>query len=292
MPTLHENAQALLRKLTANPNASFHPGQFEAIEALVTDRRRALVVQRTGWGKSAVYFISALLMRAQGSGVALIISPLLSLMRDQVQAAERAGVRAAMVNSANVTEWEAIRARLDANDLDVLLIGPERLNNPAFREEWMPYLQPQLGLLVVDEAHCISDWGHDFRPDYRRIGALIRELDTNVPVLATTATANERVSRDIAEQLAAGANPEDVVVLRGSLTRDSLRLGVLQLPCKPPGTRFLRTPEKPIPMNAAKPKKPSKPTGLRLLLPRVPSVWDSINPIWGLWCILGRLLRR
>ena len=230
MPTLHENAQALLRKLTANPNASFHPGQFEAIEALVTDRRRALVVQRTGWGKSAVYFISALLMRAQGAGVALIISPLLSLMRDQVQAAERAGVRAAMVNSANVTEWEAIRARLDANDLDVLLIGPERLNNPAFREEWMPYLQPRLGLLVVDEAHCISDWGHDFRPDYRRIGALIRELDTNVPVLATTATANERVSHDIAEQLAAGANPEDVVVLRGSLTRDSLRLGVLQLP--------------------------------------------------------------
>ena len=230
MPTLHENAQALLRKLTANPNASFHPGQFEAIEALVTDRRRTLVVQRTGWGKSAVYFISALLMRAQGSGVALIISPLLSLMRDQVQAAERAGVRAAMVNSANVTEWEAIRARLDANDLDVLLIGPERLNNPAFREEWMPYLQPRLGLLVVDEAHCISDWGHDFRPDYRRIGALIRELDTNVPVLATTATANERVSRDIAEQLAAGASPEDVVVLRGSLTRDSLRLGVLQLP--------------------------------------------------------------
>ena len=230
MPTLHENAQVLLRKLTANPNASFHPGQFEAIEALVTNRRRTLVVQRTGWGKSAVYFISALLMRAQGSGVALIISPLLSLMRDQVQAAERAGVRAAMVNSANVTEWEAIRARLDANDLDVLLIGPERLNNPAFREEWMPYLQPRLGLLVVDEAHCISDWGHDFRPDYRRIGALIRELDTNVPVLATTATANERVSRDIAEQLAAGANPEDVVVLRGSLTRDSLRLGVLQLP--------------------------------------------------------------
>ena len=159
MPTLHENAQVLLRKLTANPNASFHPGQFEAIEALVTNRRRTLVVQRTGWGKSAVYFISALLMRAQGSGVALIISPLLSLMRDQVQAAERAGVRAAMVNSANVTEWEAIRARLDANDLDVLLIGPERLNNPAFREEWMPYLQPRLGLLVVDEAHCISDWG-------------------------------------------------------------------------------------------------------------------------------------
>lgn len=230
MPTLHENAQVLLRKLTANPNASFHPGQFEAIEALVTDRRRTLVVQRTGWGKSAVYFISALLMRAQGSGVVLIISPLLSLMRDQVQAAERAGVRAAMVNSANVTEWEAIRARLDANELDVLLIGPERLNNPAFREEWMPYLQPRLGLLVVDEAHCISDWGHDFRPDYRRIGALIRELDTNVPVLATTATANERVSRDIAEQLAAGASPEDVVVLRGSLTRDSLRLGVLQLP--------------------------------------------------------------
>ena len=192
----------------------------------------------------------------------------------------------------------------------------------------MPYLQPRLGLLVVDEAHCISDWGHDFRPDYRRIGALIRELDTNVPVLATTATANERVSRDIAEQLAAGASPEDVVVLRGSLTRDSLRLGVLQLPDEAqrlgwlveyldtlPGSgiiytltvsaaedtaRLLQTAGhkvlaytgKPIPMNAAKPKKPSKPTGLRRLLPRVPSVWDSTNPIWGLWCILGRLLQR
>ena len=227
--SLRDEARELLRRLTGAPEADFHDGQYEAIHALVANRARTLVVQRTGWGKSAVYFISSLLLRARGTGPALIISPLLSLMRDQVAAASRAGVRAAMVNSANVTEWDRIREQVEADELDVLLVGPERLNNPAFREQWLPFLTPRLGLLVIDEAHCISDWGHDFRPDYRRIGALISSLPAGVPVLATTATANDRVSHDIAEQLSA-ATTAPVHVIRGPLSRTSLRLGVLALP--------------------------------------------------------------
>ena len=147
---LPTRARTLLAALTNNPHAAFHTGQYQAIEALVAHRRRVLVVQRTGWGKSAVYFIAALLLREQGAGPALIISPLLALMRDQVAAAERAGVRAAMLNSSNVTDWDDIRARLESDQIDVLLISPERLNNPAFRDEWLPQLAPRLGLLVVD----------------------------------------------------------------------------------------------------------------------------------------------
>lgn len=226
---LYTRARHLLTQLTGNPAADFHPGQFEAIQALVEHRRRALVIQRTGWGKSAVYFLSALLLRHQGAGPALIVSPLLALMRDQVAAATRAGVRAEMVNSTNVTEWDRIQERLATGDIDVLLIGPERLNNPDFRENWLPTLINTCGLLVIDEAHCISDWGHDFRPDYRRIRTLLTNLPTGVPVLATTATANERVITDITEQLGTGGGAGDVFLLRGPLSRDSLRLGVLTL---------------------------------------------------------------
>lgn len=229
---LRSEARQLLTQLTGAASADFHPGQFEAIEALVEHRRRALVIQRTGWGKSAVYFLSALLLRRRGSGPALIVSPLLALMRDQVEAAARAGVRAAMVNSSNVTEWEAVRAQLAAGEVDVLLVGPERLNNPAFRTDWLPDLVRNLGLLVIDEAHCISDWGHDFRPDYRRIRDLIAALPAGVPVLATTATANGRVVQDVVEQLGTGGQGAggEVFLLRGPLSRESLRLGVLKLP--------------------------------------------------------------
>ena len=224
---LRAEALEILRALTGRADAEFHPGQFEAIEALVADHRRALVVQRTGWGKSAVYFIAALLQRRAGAGPALIVSPLLALMRDQVAAAERAGVRAAAINSANVTEWSEIEARLDADTVDVLFVSPERLVNPRFREQQLPTLVARCGLLVIDEAHCISDWGHDFRPDYRRIRDLIAELPEGVPVLATTATANARVVADVAEQMAAGGH--DVFTLRGALARQSLRLGVLDV---------------------------------------------------------------
>lgn len=224
---LRDEALAVLRDLTGRADAEFHDGQHEAIEALVSEHRRALVVQRTGWGKSAVYFISALLQRRAGSGPALIVSPLLALMRDQVAAAERAGVRAAAINSANVTEWRDIEALLNANALDVLFVSPERLVNPRFRAEQLPRLVASCGLLVIDEAHCISDWGHDFRPDYRRIRDLIAELPTGVPVLATTATANARVVADVEEQMAAGGH--EVFTLRGALARDSLRLGVLDV---------------------------------------------------------------
>src|SRR3954451_4194941 len=160
--------------------------QWAAIEALAVDRRRSLVVQRTGWGKSAGYFVGTLLLRAQASGPTVIVSPLLALMRNQIAAASRAGIRAVTINSTNVEEWTATYADVSRGDVDVLLLSPERLNNPDFRDNVMPALAAACGLLVVDEAHCISDWGHDFRPDYRRIRDLLTTLPERTPVLATT----------------------------------------------------------------------------------------------------------
>ncbi|KQW06726.1 recombinase RecQ [Leifsonia sp. Root4] len=227
-------ALAALRALVGRQDADFHDGQFEAIEALVAQRRRALVVQRTGWGKSAVYFVATKLLRDAGAGPTILVSPLLALMRDQVAAAARAGVRAVSINSSNAHEWGSVLEQLRADEVDVLLVSPERLNNPRFRDEQLPALINRVGLLVVDEAHCISDWGHDFRPDYRRLRELIAEMPSGVPVLATTATANSRVVTDVAEQLAAAAaqhgDTEPVLTIRGPLARTSLRLGVLRLP--------------------------------------------------------------
>lgn len=224
--SLHDDATAVLRQLVGRDDVTFRDGQLEAIEALVGGGRRVLVVQRTGWGKSAVYFVASRLQRAKGAGPALIVSPLLALMRDQIAAAERADVRAVSMNSANAQEWDEVRGRLARDEVDVLLVSPERLNNPRFRAEQLPDLTRRCGLLVVDEAHCVSDWGHDFRPDYRRIKDLLGELPAGTPVLATTATANERVVHDVAEQLAAGTEGE-VLTVRGPLARDSLRLAVL-----------------------------------------------------------------
>ncbi|MBM7506031.1 RecQ family ATP-dependent DNA helicase [Agromyces aurantiacus] len=223
-------ALAALRELVGRDDAKFHDGQYEAISALVDGRRRALVVQRTGWGKSAVYFVATLLLRRRGDGPTVLVSPLLALMRDQIAAAERAGVRAVAINSTNPHEWADVQQRLADDEVDVLLVSPERLNNPSFREQQLPALVRRIGLLVVDEAHCISDWGHDFRPDYRRLRDLIAEIPAGVPVLATTATANSRVVADVAEQLGHG---DDVLTIRGPLARTSLRLGVLRLPDAP-----------------------------------------------------------
>ncbi|WP_028050797.1 RecQ family ATP-dependent DNA helicase [Cellulomonas sp. URHD0024] len=224
--TTFDDALAVLRQLVGSPAAVFHDGQLEAIEQLVDEHRRALVVQRTGWGKSAVYFVATMLLRARGAGPTVLVSPLLALMRDQVAAAERAGVRAVAINSTNAHEWSSLLASLAADEVDVLLVSPERLNNPSFRETQLPALVERLGMLVVDEAHCISDWGHDFRPDYRRLRDLIAAIPPDVPVLATTATANARVVADVAEQLGGSS----VLTIRGPLARTSLRLGVLRLP--------------------------------------------------------------
>jgi ATP-dependent DNA helicase RecQ len=221
-----ERALRILHTLVGRNDATFHDGQYEAIETLVDQRSRALVVQRTGWGKSAVYFVATLLLRREGAGPTILVSPLLALMRDQIAAASRAGVRAVAINSTNAHEWGDIERMLAADEVDVLLVSPERLNNPAFREQQLPTLIGRIGMLVVDEAHCISDWGHDFRPDYRRLRDLIAQMPAGVPVLATTATANERVVVDVAEQLGG----ESVVTIRGPLARASLRLGVLRLP--------------------------------------------------------------
>jgi ATP-dependent DNA helicase RecQ len=223
-------ARQILRSLTGMPDADFHDGQFEAISVLVDDHARALVVQRTGWGKSAVYFVATLLLRRAGAGPTILVSPLLALMRDQIAAASRAGVRAVAINSTNPHEWAAIEQALANDEVDVLLVSPERLNNPAFRDTQLPELVRRAGMLVVDEAHCISDWGHDFRPDYRRLRDLIAGLPEGVPVLATTATANSRVVADVEEQLHSAQSTSQALTIRGPLARKSLRLGVLRLP--------------------------------------------------------------
>ncbi|MGW6908585.1 RecQ family ATP-dependent DNA helicase [Streptomyces sp. NPDC054940] len=227
---LRAEADAILAELVGAPGgaARLREDQWQAVAALVEERRRALVVQRTGWGKSAVYFVATALLRRRGSGPTVIVSPLLALMRNQVEAAARAGIRAHTINSANPEEWEAIHEEVERGETDVLLVSPERLNAVDFREQVLPKLAATTGLLVVDEAHCISDWGHDFRPDYRRLRSMLAELPAGVPVLATTATANARVTADVAEQLGTGGG--EALVLRGPLDRESLRLGVVRLP--------------------------------------------------------------
>ncbi|OEU86007.1 recombinase RecQ [Streptomyces abyssalis] len=238
---LRLKADAVLARLVGDDSgeARLRDDQWRAIEALVAERRRALVVQRTGWGKSAVYFVATALLRAAGQGPTVIVSPLLALMRNQVAAAAGAGIRARTINSSNTQDWQAIQAEVAEGTVDVLLVSPERLNNPDFRDQVLPELTAATGLLVVDEAHCISDWGHDFRPDYRRLRTMLAELPAGVPVLATTATANARVTADVADQLGTvpagdGAGPDrgdgEALVLRGPLERESLSLGVLTLP--------------------------------------------------------------
>jgi ATP-dependent DNA helicase RecQ len=228
---VRERAEEVLRRL-AGDAARLRDDQWRAIEALVVDRRRVLCVQRTGWGKSAVYFVATALLRDgvaaapadPPAGPTVIVSPLLALMRNQIEAAARAGIHARTINSANLEEWDEITAEIRDGRVDVLLISPERLNNPDFRDNVLPGLAADTGLLVVDEAHCVSDWGHDFRPDYRRLRTFLAGLPGRTPVLATTATANARVTADVADQLG------DALVLRGPLDRDSLRLAVLQMP--------------------------------------------------------------
>jgi ATP-dependent DNA helicase RecQ len=225
---IHVRATELLRQSVGDPQAKFRPGQLEAIEHLLERRGPLLVVQRTGWGKSNVYFIAAKLLREQQAGPTLIISPLLALMRNQIAAAERAGVRAVRVTSEekNRDDWMRIRDELLADRVDVLLISPERLGNEEFVETMLQPVAARIGLLVVDEAHCISDWGHDFRPDYRRITRILQSLPSNIRVLATTATANDRVVADLKSQFGFA-----LTVQRGKLARASLQLQNISLAC-------------------------------------------------------------
>ena len=238
--TVDVRAEALLTEL-AGPGATFRPHQLEAVRDLVDDHARVLCVQRTGWGKSAVYFLATRLLRDEGAGPALIVSPLLALMRNQIAAAERLGIRAHTINSTNRAAWDEVRELLAADAVDLLLISPERLNNPQFRETMLPLFAERVGLLVVDEAHCISDWGHDFRPDYRRLAEMLERLPEGVAVLATTATANDRVVADVEEQLRTGHAAAPLRTYRGPLARSSLRLEVVELAAQADRLAWLAT---------------------------------------------------
>lgn len=217
-------ARELLRKALNQPSAEFREGQWEAIEDLVEHKKRLLVVQRTGWGKSLVYFIATRIFRNRGTGVTLIVSPLLALMRNQIEAATRLGIRALTINSTNRDEWPQLVSEILHDKADVVLVSPERLANDKFVNDLLIPIADRIGLMVVDEVHCISDWGHDFRPDYRRLVRVLQFMPANLPILGTTATANDRVLNDIVAQLG------NLEILRGELMRETLELQTLRLP--------------------------------------------------------------
>lgn len=221
---MKERALYLLKKAVGE-DTEFREDQWEAIEAVLSGKR-TLVVEKTGWGKSIVYFIATKLLREQGKGITLLISPLLSLMRNQIEAAEKIGLKALTINSSNRDNWSQIEKAILKGDCDILFISPERLSNEDFRNNVLNAITIDrgIGMLVVDEAHCISDWGHDFRPDYRRIVRIVQNLPSNIPLLATTATANDRVVNDIKEQLG-----ENLYIIRGPLMRESLKIQVIKL---------------------------------------------------------------
>ncbi|MYC33574.1 MAG: RecQ family ATP-dependent DNA helicase [Chloroflexi bacterium] len=219
-----QRALQLLRIGSSIPDAQFRDGQEDAIRHVVEGRGKLLVVQKTGWGKSFVYFIATKMLREGGAGPALLISPLLALMRNQIAAAERMGVRAVTINSDNTNQWDDVMAQARRDEVDILLISPERLANDSFREDFLPDISGRVSMLVIDEAHCISDWGHDFRPDYRRIERIARTLPENIQLLGTTATANKRVMDDLEEILG-----PDITTMRGDLNRPSLMLQTIRM---------------------------------------------------------------
>ena len=220
---MKQYAEKLLKQMIGN-NAEFHDGQWEAIENALNNKR-TLIIEKTGWGKSIVYFMASKLIKEKRGGVTVLLSPLLSLIRNQIETAEKMGIRALTINSENKDEWENIEQTLINGQCEIVFISPERLANKDFVERVIPLIKGSINMIVVDEAHCISDWGHDFRPDYGRIVDVIKLLPPNIPVIATTATANKRVEKDIKEQL--GSN---LLTIRGPLMRKSLKIQVIKLP--------------------------------------------------------------
>ena len=216
---VYAEALILLRTGTGIPNAEFRNGQYEIIEALVENENPMLVVQKTGWGKSFVYFIATAILRSRGMGPAILISPLLALMRNQIAAAKKMGVRAERIASDNNEKWEELEEQIREGDIDIILISPERLANQHFVQDVLAHIVDQVCLMIIDEAHCVSDWGHDFRPDYRRIERIIRNMPSTMRMLATTATANDRVIEDLRRIFG-----ERLEIIRGSLSRNNLHM--------------------------------------------------------------------
>ncbi|PUE66628.1 RecQ family ATP-dependent DNA helicase [Arcobacter caeni] len=219
-----EKAQQYLKDSLQNQSVDFKEDQFKAIDSVVNQRKKVLVVQKTGWGKSIVYFIATKYLREEGYGLTIIISPLLALMRNQIDSAKKLGLNVVTINSSNTYDWNIIKYQILQNKVDALLVSPERLANESFMHDVIEPIASKIGLFVIDEAHCISDWGHDFRPDYKRITSILRQIPSNTPILATTATANDRVITDIENQI------NGLITIRGNLRRESLSLHTIRLP--------------------------------------------------------------
>lgn len=218
---IYSKAYEILKCLYG-PTAEFRDGQYEAIEATLTNKR-SLVVQRTGWGKSLVYFICTKILRERKAGVTLVISPLLALMDNQIEAAQKVNLKCDVLNSTVKERKSEIIQNLVDGTLDLVLITPETLFTADIKNKIVDG-EIKIGLMVIDEAHCISDWGHDFRLKYMRLKNVIQYLPANVPLLATTATANDRVVNDLKKQLGG-----DVFVSRGPLSRESLSIQILNI---------------------------------------------------------------
>ena len=196
----------------------FHRGQHTIIEQLVQGRR-ILAIQQTGWGKSLCYQMASLYYPY----LTIVFSPLKALMRDQCQRCNDVyDIPSAIVSSDfSEAENDATLRQAVEGEIKVLYIAPERLSNIV----WQNYIsQMRISMIVIDEAHCISTWGHDFRPDYRRIVRLLDAIPKSTAVLALTATANKRVEVDILQQMGVG-----VQVLRGSMLRSNLHLHVIHV---------------------------------------------------------------
>lgn len=210
-----DQAEQILQETFGYP--SFREGQRQVIDYTLK-KQSSLCVMPTGGGKSICYQVPALLL----DGITLVISPLIALMKDQVDTLCQIGVQAAAINSSlSNQEYNEMMQQLQLGVFNIVYIAPERLESASFRERLSNL---PIAHIAVDEAHCISEWGHDFRPSYRTLSTFIRSLDRSVPITALTATATPIVRQDICEQL--NISPEHLVVT--DFKRENLKFSVLK----------------------------------------------------------------
>jgi ATP-dependent DNA helicase RecQ len=195
----------------------FFDDQWKTIDRIL-QKKRVLLIEKTGFGKSLTFQFPA----TQFDGLTIIFSPLIALMRDQIKSLKEKGIKVGLINSGQTDEENDLTIQNAINNkLKILYIAPERQENSVWQEA---VLKMNISFVVIDEAHCISTWGHDFRPAFKRIVNLTKLLPSNIPVLATTATATVSVANDIKNQIGG-----DIELIRGDLLRENLKLNVIHV---------------------------------------------------------------